>query len=227
VARDVAGRDARLSGRLRVTSSETLAFRVLTRHVAAFRRRHPGVVVELAVDNRVLRLDRREADVALRPMRPREGDLWGRKLADVAWTAYGTPEYLAAAPPIARPEDLARHAVIAWGEDAVGVNAADWLAATVPAQAVVYRSSSMLNQLAAAKAGMGIALLPCYLGDPEPDLARALPDPVPELARELRIVTHSDLRRTARVRAFFDAVAEGIATDRPLVEGHGTPRPER
>lgn len=227
VARDVAGRDARLSGRLRVTSSETLAFRVLTRHVAAFRRRHPGVVVELAVDNRVLRLDRREADVALRPMRPREGDLWGRKLADVAWTAYGAPEYLAGAPPIPRPEDLARHAVIAWGEDAAGVNAADWLAATVPAEAVAYRSSSMLNQLAAAKAGMGIALLPCYLGDPEPDLARALPDPVPELARELWIVTHTDLRRTARVRAFFEAVAEGIAADRPLVEGHGTPRPER
>ena len=82
----------------------------------------------------------------------------------------------------------------------------------------------MLNQLAAAKAGMGIALLPCYLGDPEPDLARALPDPVPELARELWIVTHPDLRRTARVRAFFEAVAEGIAADRPLVEGHGTPR---
>ena len=72
----------------------------------------------------------------------------------------------------------------------------------------------------AARAGIGLAVLPCYLGDPEPGLARALPGgPVPALARELWIVTHQDLRRTARVRAFFDAVTEGIGADRMLIEG--------
>ena len=89
IDRDIAGRDHRLSGRLRVTSSETLAYRKLTSHLATFRRTHPGIIVELVVDNRILNLSRREADVALRPMRPKEADLWGRKLADVAWTIYG------------------------------------------------------------------------------------------------------------------------------------------
>ena len=56
-------------------------------------------------------------------------------------------------------------------------------------------------------------------GDREPELARALPDPVPELARELWIVTHSDLKRTARVRTFFDVVGAGLAADRALFEG--------
>ena len=70
---DITGRDHRLSGRLRVTSSETLAYRVLTRHLAAFRQAHPGIVVELVVDNRILSLSRREADIALRPIRPKEG----------------------------------------------------------------------------------------------------------------------------------------------------------
>jgi DNA-binding transcriptional LysR family regulator len=219
LARDIAGRDPRLTGRLRVTSSETLAYRVLTRHLAAFRRSHPGVVVELAIDNRVLSLTRREADVALRPVRPKEGDLWGRKLAEVAWTAYGARRYLEAKGAPAGTADLATHALIGWEETASGINAADWLNAAAPAAAVVYRTSSLVNQLIAAKAGIGLAMLPCYLGDPEPELARAIAEPVPDLTSELWMVTHSDLKRTARVRAFFDEVGEGIATDRALIEG--------
>ena len=62
--------------------------------------------------------------------------------------------------------------------------------------------SSLVNQLVAARAGIGLAVLPCYLGDPEPDLARARPAPLAEQRGELWIVTHRDLRRTARVRAF-------------------------
>ncbi len=221
LARDLAGQDRRLTGRLRVTCSETLAYRLLTRHIARFRAGHPGVV-ELAVDSRVLNLSRREADVALRATRPREGDLWGRKLADVAWTAYGAVGYLAAAPPLASPADLGSHPLIGWEEGTAGINAADWLAKAVPAVVVAYRTNSLVNQLVAARAGIGLAVLPCYLGDPEPGLARALPGgQVPALARELWIVTHQDLRRTARVRAFFDAVADGIGADRALIEGAG------
>src|SRR3546814_17630157 len=89
--RDIACRDLRLSGRLRVTSSETLAYSKLTRHLAAFRQAHPGIVVELVIDHRVLSLSRREADIPLRPVRTREGDLWGRKPADVAWILFASP----------------------------------------------------------------------------------------------------------------------------------------
>jgi DNA-binding transcriptional LysR family regulator len=61
----------------------------------------------------------------------------------------------------------------------VGIGAADWLAAAAPAEAVVYRSSSLVNQLVAARAGLGLAVLPCYLGDPEPGLAGPCPSPCP------------------------------------------------
>jgi DNA-binding transcriptional LysR family regulator len=133
--RAIAGRDHSLSGRLRVTSSETLAYRLLTAEIAGFRRAHPGILVELAIDNRVLSLARREADVALRPVRPREGGLWGRKLSDVAWTAYAAPSYLegaGCAGPLPGPEALARHVLIGWGEEAAGIGAADWLARRPP-----------------------------------------------------------------------------------------------
>lgn len=221
--RDLTGRDHRLSGRLRVTSSETLAYRLLTGHIAAFRREHPGIVIELAIDNRVLDLSRREADIALRPLRPKEGDLWGRKLADVAWAIYAARSYEDAAEGrIGTFKDLADHPIIGWDEAASAIAPADWLARTVPARAIVYRTNSLVNQLVAVKAAVGLALLPCYLGDPEPDLVRAMPQLLPPLTGEIWIVTHVDLKGTARVRAFFDVVGNGLAKERPLFEGAGS-----
>ena len=72
---------------------------------------------------------------------------------------------------------------------------------------------------------MGLAVLPCYLGDPEPDLERCFA-PVGELSRELWIVTHRDLRNTARVRAFLELVGDGVMRDKPLLEGRAA-RPRR
>lgn len=160
--RDIAGRDHRLTGRLRVTSSETLAYRLLTAELARFRTAHPGILVELVIDNRILSLSRREADIALRVARPKEAELWGRKLADIAWTLYGSPEVIAGR---RRLGDLARGPFIGWGEEAGGIAAADWLNQTIDPAAMAYRSSSVVNQLSAARASIGLALLPCYLGD--------------------------------------------------------------
>ena len=200
VDRELSGRDTRLSGKLRVTSSETLAFRILTAEIARFRVVHPGIEVELVLDNRALDLSRREADVALRATRPREPDLFGRKLADIAWAVYGlvkeTPKQLKAK----GKDPLAGQEFVSWAETAQGIKAARWLADNIPRDAVVYRSSSILNQLVAAKSGMGLAVLPCYLGDPESDLARVT-GPILELTTELWLITHQALKDSARVRA--------------------------
>jgi DNA-binding transcriptional LysR family regulator len=220
LARDIAGRDHRLSGRLRVTSSETIAYSRLTRHLAAFREAHPGIVVELAITNRVLSLSRREADVALRPVRPREGELWGRKLANVAWTLYASRSHLKSiGGPLARGDEISRHRLIGWEEHSTGIMAADWLRSAAPDEAFVYRTSSLVNQLVAAKAGIGLALLPCYLADQERELVRALAHPIADLKGELWMVTHAELKATARVRAFFDVVGEGLIGERSSFEG--------
>jgi DNA-binding transcriptional LysR family regulator len=220
--RDLTGRDHRLSGRLHVTSSETIAYSRLTRHLAAFRQAHPGLVVDLSIDNRVLDLSRREADVALRPVRPRQGNLWGRRLAQIAWAFYAAPVYLAArAAPPASANALAHHALIGWEQEATGIQAAQWLSQAASEEAFVYRTNSLVNQLVAARAGIGLALLPCYLGDSEEGVVRAAPAPVSDLEGELWIVAHADLKNTARVRAFFDVVGDGLARERALFEGRG------
>ena len=216
--RAIAGNDCRLTGLLRITSSETAANRILTRHLATFRTRHPGVEIELIVENRVLSLTRREADIALRPTRPAENELFGRKLSDIAWAIYGSLDYLAAH---GRPADaaaLARHTLIGWDEPQTYGAVTRWLEAMAPGNRPAYRSNSLLNQLTAVRAGIGLAALPCFLGDGEADLARAV-GPIPALARELWLVTHEDLRRTARIEAFFAMMAAAIKDDRPLLEG--------
>lgn len=207
--RDLTGRDARLEGRLRVTCSETLAYGMLTQEIARFRALHPGIVIELLIDNRPLDLSRREAEVALRATRPQQGDLFGRKLAEIEWAVYGARRSFGKRSRTLSPSDLAREPVIAWGLNPQQVRVTEWIEATVPDRAIVYRSNSLINQLVAAKAGIGLAILPCYLADSE-RLLRRLTPPLPELARELWIVTHRDLKETARVRAFMEAVGEGI-----------------
>lgn len=218
LGRDLLGADLRLSGRLRVTCSETLAYRFLTPLVAEFRREHPGVTLDLVVDNRVLSLSRREADVALRVARPKEGDLHGRKLADVGWAFYGVPELIES---VGRfdPSDLSDIPLIGWEEAVTGVGSADWLAKNAPEAAFVYRTSSVINQMVAAREGIGLALLPCYLADADPSLGRVHPEPLEALRRELWIVTHADLRRTARVRAFMDLAARRAGDLRVMFAG--------
>jgi DNA-binding transcriptional LysR family regulator len=77
------------------------------------------------------------------------------------------------------PDELAGHAWIGWEETAAGIHAVDWLRRAAPASAFVYRTSSLVNQFAAARAGIGLALLPCYLGDGDPEIVRALTTPWP------------------------------------------------
>ncbi len=217
LAREISGGDRRLAGCLRVTASETLAFGVLTEILGQFRTAHPGIQIELTVDNRELDLSRREADVALRASRPAQPHLFGRKLADIAWGLYGSREYLEGHGAPAELGELNRFSIIGWEADA-RVKAAEWLTATVPAECIVYASNSLINQCSAAKASIGLAVLPCYLGDREPLLRRVMPAPLP-LTRELWLITHRDLRHAARVRAFFDLVGAAIATRRALLEG--------
>jgi DNA-binding transcriptional LysR family regulator len=208
--RDLTGRDTRLTGTVRVTASETLAFGILAGEIARFREQHPGIQVELMVDNRVLDLSRREADIAFRATRPAEGDLFGRKLNDIAWRFYAAPAYLEAHGRPRTLRDLGRHQSIGWGEAIQPTKAAAWLDRNMTGgQVFGYRTGSLVNQMLAAKAGIGLALLPTYLGGADAGLVAVLP-PLADLRTELWLVTHRSLKDTARVRAFMDIVGDGV-----------------
>jgi DNA-binding transcriptional LysR family regulator len=207
--RDLTGRDARLSGQLRVTCSETLGLKVLTPLIRAFRDKHPGIVVDLSVDNRQVDMARREADVAIRATRPTEGDLFGRKIADVQWGFFSAPDYLKRHGTPKRHSDLGSHQLIGWTDTAPQTKAGSYLSRQVPHATIGFRTNGFVNQYVAARAGLGIALLPVYLAADDNDVVPVL-GRLSDLVTEMWIVTHRSLKDTARVRSFMDDVGDGV-----------------
>jgi DNA-binding transcriptional LysR family regulator len=213
------GGDVRLSGSLRVTTTDTLAEALLMPLLQSFRAAYPGIELELVTSNAFFNLSRREADVALRPgSRQPDEAMVGRRLAAIAVAVYGAGTYLGGRSPPASPADLAGHALISGDSSLAHLPAVRWLVEIAPADAVILRCNSWLAQRAAVRAGLGLAALPCFLADPDPELTRVLP-PVPAIAGELWLLTHPGLRRTARVRAFMDHLAAAIRAKRAWLEG--------
>jgi DNA-binding transcriptional LysR family regulator len=96
--------------------------------------------------------------------------------------------------------------------------AAKWMRENLPATSLALRANNLIGLLSGAVAGMGVAPLPCFMGDVEPNLTRLYPLD-PKIASELWLLTHEDLRNTARIRAFMDFMATSITGDRDLLEG--------
>ncbi len=212
--RRLSGQDLRLTGLLRLTAPDDIAEVMVMPALAAFRESYPDITVELIVDNRMLNLTRREADIALRPTRRPPETLTGRRVADLASAVYGAAEPAAAS--------RQKQRWIAWEEGAGPPTAARWLDSNAGRGVIAYRSNSLLNQASAVRAGLGQAILPCFLGDSDPRLRRVSP-PLPDLDTELWLLTHPDLQRTARIRVLLDLLYDKLRRERALFDGTSRP----
>ena len=218
------GRDISLTGTLRLTAPDDIASHLLPAALARFRTRYPSVKIEMAIENRLVNLARREADVALRATRSPPGPLHGRHVGTLAAAVYASRAYLAGSslaglgPESPRPGWLAEQPWVAWEDDADRNVLKSWLLAACPPERVAYRSNSVVNQFAAVRAGLGLGALPCYLADPDPALARVVA-PQPAMSAELWILTHADLARGARIAALMDFLVEDLSAQRPRMLG--------
>jgi DNA-binding transcriptional LysR family regulator len=147
-----------------------------------------------------------------------DNELVGRKIADSVWAVYGGPDYLARHGRPQTTADLARHAWVGFDETMANHRATLWLKLVAPGARLVASSGSVLGTVAFARANLGLAALPSALGDAEPDLVRVL-GPITELTRPWRMLTTRQLRRTPRVAAFFNFVAQETAALRPILTG--------
>jgi DNA-binding transcriptional LysR family regulator len=216
--RRLAATETEITGTIRVTCAEGIASFLMTPLLEAFRRRYPGLRVDLLIADRYFDLGKGEADVAVRAGSPADETLVGRKIADNTWAVYASHAYVEQH---GRPEgvaDLDRHAVIAFEDQIAGVHAARWLNAVAPNAVVAARSNTVSGLVWMAKSGIGLAVLPVHLGDEQAELVRVL-DPVRELDSPLYLLVHPDLRRVPRVRAFLDFVVAEIDRFRPAMLG--------
>ncbi|MBV8838389.1 MAG: LysR family transcriptional regulator [Alphaproteobacteria bacterium] len=214
--RHVTGHDLRPSGELRVTTNDTVLVHMMTQVFADFRKAYPEIVLDVVVSNAALNLSKRDADVAVRATdRPPEA-LIGRRAASIAWAVFGASDK---APDSFEVESDARAAEwVGFAENLANLKAAKWLKERAGSGRIVYRINTVLGLAEAAAAGIGLALLPCFIGAATPGLRR-LSAPIPELANGIWLLTHADLRQTARVRAFMDFAAGEIGKHRKTIEG--------
>ena len=168
---------------------------------------------------------RREADVAIRPGGPpTEDDIVGRKLVDLPLGAYASRSYFRGGRKRPRKlADLAKHDLVALSADTRGGRHQRALAGDAR---IVFQTNGMVGQAIAARAGIGIALLPRFMGDHDRGLVRLFPIATEDVAH-LWLLIHADLRQTARVRTFVDFLTEAIVAERSVWEGKARRRPPR
>jgi DNA-binding transcriptional LysR family regulator len=205
--RQIAGHELKLEGELRVTTTDSFMMSVLSTHLASFRQKHPHIVVDLLVSNSILDLNRRDADVAIRPTAQPEGSLVGRRLCDVEFGIYANTEILSDI----NLQKVFAERWIGFTDSLLATPMGSWSESTIDTQNICMRCDSFVSVRVAAEAGIGIALLPCFLGDHSPLLERLLA-PVDELTIGLWILTHPDLVRSARINAFVEHFTEALSS---------------
>jgi DNA-binding transcriptional LysR family regulator len=196
-------------GTVRVAASEMIGCEVLPPMLTSFRDSHPGITLELALSNRNEDLLRRDADIAVRMVRPRQKSLVARHIgkSPIGFYAhrnyvekYGLPKEIA---------ELEQHCLIGFDRDDLALRSLGKLPRPVTRDNFGFRCDSDLAQFAALKAGVGI-------GGCQHNIARRHPELVPVLKAirfelEVWVAMHEDMRSTGRVRVLFDHIAAGLS----------------
>lgn len=205
------GQTQTIEGTVVISASEVDAAYRLPRLMAGLRLQEPGIEIEIVVSNEPSDLKRREADIALRSFRPRQLDLIARKLGEIPIWLYGSVACLAPFQSLSKPEQLTDVPLI--GFDRRGVildllNAQGW---PVTERNIPIITANQLVQLELCRAGLGLTFLPQDVGDVQTGLVRAFPDFGPLTRIPQWLVSHQELRTSARVRRVYDYLAAGLS----------------
>lgn len=198
-----------LTGVVRISASEMIGAEVLPPILRDLRQDHPGIAIELNLSNEPADLLRRDADIAVRMVRPKQGALVAQKIGDVKIGLFAHRDYLARAGAPESLADLSGHAGIGYDSPAFARRAFAALGVRLSRDAFVFRTDSDLAQLAALRAGMGVGGCQIGIARRDPALVRVLADTV-EFTLETWVVMHGDLRDDPRMRLAFDRIGAGL-----------------
>ncbi len=206
--REMQGIDNRLCGVVRVTTSDTMAATFVVDAMRRLHTAHPAIRIVLTTGTEITSLTRREADLAVRTLKPTSPDLISRHLVKRSMGLYAAPSYLALRGMPEQGVGLAGHDIVVY-QGSVAPRHRDKICREPVTNArVAIEVNSGLMLLDAARKGMGVAELPCHIADGDPLLERIWPDRVDHY--DVWLVMHGDLSRSARVRAAADAIIESF-----------------
>jgi DNA-binding transcriptional LysR family regulator len=217
--RRIAGQDVRPSGELRVTTTDTIFSHLVAPMFCAFRRKYPEITLDFVIENRILNLSRRDADVAIRATAEPPETLVGRRVASLAWATYASEAFMAEQG--IKSGETPNRANLRWigyGDPMVLTAGGRWLSAHVPAETMVAKVNTMSTMATAVKAGLGIGLMPCFIGEHMPGVQRVERIKL-GVDSGIWVLTHPDLKKAARVRAFLEFFGNELTKKRKLIEG--------
>lgn len=209
--RRLAGRDRRPAGPVRITAPDAVAEYILPDILAGFSRQHPDIVIELNVSSAVLSLAQRQADIAVRITDQPEPSLLGRRIGTVGMAVYAERGLAASLMP-GRETWIGYDGALACHRPGL------WIADNVPAERIAFRSNTLLGMIRAARSGMGLAILPCFVGDGDPHLRRVR-GPLPELDTGLWLLSDRAVAHVPRVRTARDGLFRGLKAARDRLSG--------
>ncbi len=210
LTRQLTGAQASVTGTVRLSASQPVACLLLPQVLTQMRQDLPQIQVELVASNAVSNLLRREADIAVRMLRPTQATLVARKIGDVEMGIFGHSSYLVRRGTPRRVEDLFAHELV--GNDTVDtiVRAARALGHELGREAFSLRSDDLMVQWSAVRSGFGLGFLGLYQAQAEPELQRVLPTlkiaPLP-----MWLAVHREIRTSQRIRAVYDYLAHSLS----------------
>lgn len=211
--RDADADHGRPAGTIRAGATFNLAFGLLPRMIGRFRDAFPEISVDLvATPDGYGPVHPDDIDIAFRTLEAGtkgHDEMVGRRLGRLPVAIYASKSYLRENGTPKGISDLKHHRLVTCGDNLAHMAVMKWLTANTVGAEPVYRTSSMLLLLAAVREDIGLACLPCYLGDPEPGVSKVL-DLAPDLGADLWILRHPHHRDTARMRAFSDFMSAHI-----------------
>jgi DNA-binding transcriptional LysR family regulator len=214
IDRRSAGLSDTVRGVVRLSAGEAMSA-LLARHLPELRDRLAEIEFELVASHTLANLSRREADLLIREQVPDLGGIVTRKLGRVAYAIYAHPSIA-----LARLPGAAFGSVpwIGFDDDHTYMPGQRWLQQRLDGARPRVRGNNWLVLHEAARSGAGYAILPCYLGDPDPQLRR-VGAPIADVFADQWLLVHRDLRALPRMRAVMDAVVDLFHRERPLLEG--------
>lgn len=207
LGRVLGGELARETGTVRISASTPVATYLLPAVLVRMRQRLPGIQVELVASNAVSNLLRREADIAVRMVRPAQGTLIGRKIAEVRLGAYAHRSYLARRPAPRRLADLLQHDLIAGDTDTTVLQGCKAMGLPVDAANFALRCDDMIVQWQAMVAGLGIGFAADYVARGQADVAPVLGGILKIAPLPMWLVVHREIRSNPRIRSVYDFLA--------------------
>lgn len=215
---NIVGRDSQPEGLVKLATAENLANHVIIPALGKFREAFPKITLEISTGIGSVSLSRREADLAVRLQRPTRSNVNIRKLGIQGFGLYGSDAYISMRETFENPKRFDEDLFITWGEEYSHLPMAGWLERRLADTSPALITHSLYAQAIAAQNGIGLAVLPCFLGDTTKGLQRIAFEG-DMIEQEIWLVTHRNLAASARVKSVSDFLVKLFTEKRTLLAG--------